>query len=372
MVEQPHRPVEPVGLLAPPGSGPPGRARWTWPPRRARPPPPGPWPPPAWSSRSASSDHGARVEGLRAHVERPHDGHVQAIADRHSCHDRAVHRGIAPRLTYHRTGTRGSRNLRERSADECGHLAPNESEAVTRSAEAARADFGPAPLSNAGAQKWPPHSPRQSALGDPRAGSGGAGRLCRGGTRRMRAISSPSSDSRSSSARASACSFSRFVSIMWRARGGALHHDPLDLGVDEDRGLLAEVLGAGHLAAEEDVLLALAEGERAHPVGHAPLADHLAGHVGGLLEIVPRAGGLLLEHDLLGGAAAQQDRDAVDQVVPRVVVLVVGGELLGEAQRAAARDDRDLVQRIGARAAGRPPGRARPRGTRWSSSRSPR
>src|ERR1700730_18826723 len=80
---------------------------------------------------------------------------------------------------------------------------------------------------------------------------------------------------------------------------GALDHDPLDLGVDQDRGLLAEVLGSGHLAAEEDVLLALAEGERAHLVGHAPLADHLAGHLGGLLEGVARPGRLLLEDDLL-------------------------------------------------------------------------
>ena len=36
------------------------------------------------------------------------------------------------------------------------------------------------------------------------------------------------------------------------------------------------------------------------------------------------------------------------EVLARVVVLVVGGQLLGEAERAAARDDRHLVERIGA------------------------
>src|SRR5688572_22438922 len=113
----------------------------------------------------------------------------------------------------------------------------------------------------------------------------------------------------------------------------ALQHDALDLGVDQDRGVLAVVLGPRHLPTEEDVLLALAEGQRAHAIRHAPLADHLAGHLGGLLEVVARPRRLLLEDDLLRGAAAEEDRDAVDEVVARVVVLVVGRELLGEAER---------------------------------------
>src|SRR5215467_6500084 len=130
---------------------------------------------------------------------------------------------------------------------------------------------------------------------------------------------------------------------------GGLQDDPLDLAVDEERGLLAVVLLAGHLAAEEDVLLVLAERERAELVGHAPLADHLASHLGGLLEVVAGTGGLLVQHDLLGGAAAQQDRDAIDQVVLRVVVLVVDRQLLGQTEGAAARDDRDLVHGVGTR-----------------------
>src|SRR5882762_6361585 len=73
--------------------------------------------------------------------------------------------------------------------------------------------------------------------------------------------------------------------------GGALDDDPLDLAVDGERGLLAVVLGARDLATEEDVLLVLAEGERAELVGHTPLADHLAGHLRRLLEVVTGAGG---------------------------------------------------------------------------------
>src|SRR5215510_14049758 len=70
--------------------------------------------------------------------------------------------------------------------------------------------------------------------------------------------------------------------LLGAARG--VHHDPFDLAVDQQGRLLAIVLLSGLLAAQEDVLLVLAEGERPELVGHAPLADHLAGHLGGLLE----------------------------------------------------------------------------------------
>src|SRR5215813_1921215 len=85
--------------------------------------------------------------------------------------------------------------------------------------------------------------------------------------------------------------------LLGAARG--VHHDPLDLAVDQQRRLLAIVLLPGHLATQEDMLLVLAEGEWSELVGHAPLADHLARHLGGLLEIVAGAGRLLIQHDLL-------------------------------------------------------------------------
>src|SRR2546427_7083187 len=112
----------------------------------------------------------------------------------------------------------------------------------------------------------------------------------------------------------------------------ALHHDPLDLGVDDERGVLAVIFRPRDLAAEEDVLLVLPEGEWPEPVRHAPLADHLARHLGRLLQIVARAGGLLVQHDLFGGPPAEQDRNTVDQVLLRVVVLVVNRALLRQAE----------------------------------------
>src|SRR5215813_3424272 len=56
--------------------------------------------------------------------------------------------------------------------------------------------------------------------------------------------------------------------LLGAARG--VHDDPLDLAVDQKGGLLAVVLLPGHLAAEEDVLLVLAKGERTELVRYAP------------------------------------------------------------------------------------------------------
>src|SRR2546426_1639652 len=128
----------------------------------------------------------------------------------------------------------------------------------------------------------------------------------------------------------------------------AVADDAPDLHVDLERGLLAVVLPPRDFPPEENVLLVLAEREGPEFLRHAPLADHLARHLRGLLEIIPGPGRELVQHDLLRGPAAQQDRDPVDEVFPRVVVLVVERQLLGEPEGPAARDDRDLVHGIGA------------------------
>ncbi len=95
------------------------------------------------------------------------------------------------------------------------------------------------------------------------------------------------------------------------------------------------------LAAEEDLLFLLAEGERTE-TAHAVLADHAAGEVGGGLNIRACAGGHLVKEDLLGHAAAVGRREARFQIFTRVVVAIVG-QVDGDAQRHATRNDGDLV-----------------------------
>src|SRR6266540_3646239 len=53
------------------------------------------------------------------------------------------------------------------------------------------------------------------------------------------------------------------------------------------------------VTAEEDVLLLGAEHQRSEPVAHAVLADHLAGELGRLLDVVGGAGGRVQEPQLL-------------------------------------------------------------------------
>src|SRR5437660_3104441 len=102
----------------------------------------------------------------------------------------------------------------------------------------------------------------------------------------------------------------------------AVADDALDLHVDLERGLLAVVLVPRDFPPEENVLLVLAERDGPEFLRHAPLADHLARHRRGLREIIPGPGRELVQHDLLRGPAAQQDRDPVDEVFPRVASLV--------------------------------------------------
>src|SRR5207244_2992303 len=64
------------------------------------------------------------------------------------------------------------------------------------------------------------------------------------------------------------------------------------------------------------------------------------------------AGRDLAERDVLRDAAAHADRDPALQLLLRVVVLLLGGQLLGEAERHASRDDRHLVERVAVRQQG--------------------
>ncbi|MOA23927.1 hypothetical protein D3C78_1445780 [compost metagenome] len=62
-----------------------------------------------------------------------------------------------------------------------------------------------------------------------------------------------------------------------------------DFGVDRLRRRLGDVLRLRDGMAEEDFLLVLTIGHLAESVGEAPLRDHGAGKLGGLLDIRRRA-----------------------------------------------------------------------------------
>src|SRR5207245_5735074 len=84
-----------------------------------------------------------------------------------------------------------------------------------------------------------------------------------------------------------------------------LGDDLAHLGVDLDRRRLREIAcPLAELAAEEDLALLLAEGERPELLAHAPLADHAAGELGGVVDIALCARGDVLALQLLAVVTA--------------------------------------------------------------------
>src|SRR6185369_15216833 len=102
-----------------------------------------------------------------------------------------------------------------------------------------------------------------------------------------------------------------------------VHQEPADLGVDLDGRGLRVIHPLGEVAAAEDLFVLLAEGHGTELLAHAPLADHLPGELGGPLDVVAGAGGDASEHQLLRGAAAEEDGEVAEQVLARVGVAVV-------------------------------------------------
>ena len=101
----------------------------------------------------------------------------------------------------------------------------------------------------------------------------------------------------------------------------------------------------GNFAAEEYCFLLLAEGERAQRA-HAPFANHLACNFRGTLDIVSRASSDVMQEDFFGGTATHQNAELRFEKFLGVGVLIVDGQLHGDAQSHTARNDGDFVKRI--------------------------
>ncbi len=132
--------------------------------------------------------------------------------------------------------------------------------------------------------------------------------------------------------------------------------------VDLAGRLLAEVAMLSDLAAEEDLLFLLAEGERTE-AAHAVLADHAAGEVGCRFDIAAGAGGHLVEEDLLSHASAVGRSQAGFKILAGVVVAIVR-QVDRDAESHAAGNDGDLVDGVGVARGRTRPWRGRPRDTR--------
>src|SRR6267142_1709700 len=128
------------------------------------------------------------------------------------------------------------------------------------------------------------------------------------------------------------------------AREDVLHFFVHDLG-----GAIGNLPTLDDFAAEEDLLLAVAHGNRTDHRAHPELRHHAARDVGRLLDILRGARRHLLrpEHQLLGDAAAVRHREPRFDRALGVLVQLFLRQIGREAECAAAWNDRHLVQWIG-------------------------
>src|SRR5579859_6569831 len=134
------------------------------------------------------------------------------------------------------------------------------------------------------------------------------------------------------------------------AFGVALLEDPLDLGVDDLRGRLAVRLGAAEAAewlAGEKRVFAGRKRDRPELFAHTPASDHLAGQISGLLHVVFGARRAAAVDPLFGPATTHRAGDPGAEIVLAVVVAVVLGPLVSNAERLTTRHDRHAIHRVG-------------------------
>ena len=119
--------------------------------------------------------------------------------------------------------------------------------------------------------------------------------------------------------------------------------------IDLFGGRFAVIARAGNIAAEENVIFVLAVLDHAHFFAHAPFANHARAMAVAILMSPRGAVRDVAEDDFLGDAAAHARRQTGEQFVLAIGVFVFLRQPHGRAERRSARDDGDLVQRLGVR-----------------------
>ena len=115
------------------------------------------------------------------------------------------------------------------------------------------------------------------------------------------------------------------------------------LAVNLGGSALAVALAHAQIAAQEGLLLGGAVDHRAQPLGETVLGDHLAGDVGGLLQVVGSTGGDVVQDQLFGHAAAQTGDDILKHLALGDVAAVFFGQVHGVAAGLAAGDNGNLM-----------------------------
>ena len=90
-------------------------------------------------------------------------------------------------------------------------------------------------------------------------------------------------------------------------------HNALHFRIHKTCRVFAEVLVLNPFAANKNFFAGFADGQRAHGLAHAPLADHFAGHAGDALNVVGGTGGDIVKNNFFRHAATQQHHQIIAQ-----------------------------------------------------------
>ena len=115
------------------------------------------------------------------------------------------------------------------------------------------------------------------------------------------------------------------------------------LAVDLGSGGLAVALALAEVTAQEGFLLRGTVHYGAKTLGEAVAGDHLAGDVGGLLQVVGSTGRDILQDQLLGHTAAQAGHDVLEHLALGHIAAVLLRQIHGIAACLPTGDDSDLV-----------------------------
>src|SRR3989338_5907565 len=129
----------------------------------------------------------------------------------------------------------------------------------------------------------------------------------------------------------------------------ALDYNAPDLGINLNGSALRIILLLGKISPEKDLFLFLAEGHRPQFFTHPPLTNHPVGKLRSFLNIVARAGRHTVQDQFLRYPTAEENREIIEQVLLGIGMLFVNRQLLGESQRHPAGENRNFVDRVGAR-----------------------
>ena len=123
-------------------------------------------------------------------------------------------------------------------------------------------------------------------------------------------------------------------------------NDRLHLFVDNACGLFGIAVALLKIPAEEHRTVA-AVADRADPVAHTPLGDHLARHLRDALDVVGRTRRNVMNDDLFRDTSAQRHADKVIKFINCHVVIIVLRSGQGVTCRHTAGNDGDFMNIIG-------------------------